>query len=252
MCGGAGQVRCSQSQERDCLAGWDERIRNDMVVEQRQAGYCVTVHPRQDVVIRSLGTGAPVRQVMAAVPAGYRAPKRCSRSCSPSVRNGSAPARLWCTPDGHELARRRTTRVCRRGADRFGGCSAGGFGIVVMGDAHGLPRPHGLPSESGTWIEFAVRRASSTSSPGAVAAEPLARILLAADMEASSLSGQSDTRLLAIGHHRSSSSPCRADYRNGTWVMTPVTAVPLDGVTTTVIRRRRVLRCSERPRPVSV
>jgi DNA-binding transcriptional LysR family regulator len=29
---------------------------------------------RQDVVIRSLGTGAPVRQVMAAVPAGYRAP----------------------------------------------------------------------------------------------------------------------------------------------------------------------------------
>ena len=29
---------------------------------------------RQDVVIRSLGKGAPVRQVMAAVPAGYRAP----------------------------------------------------------------------------------------------------------------------------------------------------------------------------------
>jgi DNA-binding transcriptional LysR family regulator len=29
---------------------------------------------RQDVIIRSLGTGAPVRQVMAAVPAGYRAP----------------------------------------------------------------------------------------------------------------------------------------------------------------------------------
>jgi DNA-binding transcriptional LysR family regulator len=29
---------------------------------------------RQDVVIRSLGTGAPVRQVLAAVPAGYRAP----------------------------------------------------------------------------------------------------------------------------------------------------------------------------------
>jgi molybdate transport repressor ModE-like protein len=29
---------------------------------------------REDVVIRSLGTGAPVRQVMAAVPAGYRAP----------------------------------------------------------------------------------------------------------------------------------------------------------------------------------
>jgi DNA-binding transcriptional LysR family regulator len=29
---------------------------------------------REDVVIRSLGTGAPVRQVTAAVPAGYRAP----------------------------------------------------------------------------------------------------------------------------------------------------------------------------------
>jgi DNA-binding transcriptional LysR family regulator len=29
---------------------------------------------RQDLVIRSLGTSAPVRQVMAAVPAGYRAP----------------------------------------------------------------------------------------------------------------------------------------------------------------------------------
>ena len=29
---------------------------------------------RQDVVIRSLGTGAPVRHVMAAVAAGYRAP----------------------------------------------------------------------------------------------------------------------------------------------------------------------------------
>jgi hypothetical protein len=42
------------------------------------------------------------------------------------------------------------------------------------------------------------------------------------------------------------------DYRNGTWVMTPVTAAPLDGVTRTVIRRRRVLRCNERPRPVSV
>jgi DNA-binding transcriptional LysR family regulator len=29
---------------------------------------------RQDVVIRSLGAGAPVRQVMGAVPAGYRPP----------------------------------------------------------------------------------------------------------------------------------------------------------------------------------
>jgi DNA-binding FadR family transcriptional regulator len=29
---------------------------------------------REDVVIRSLGAAAPVRQVVAAVPAGYRAP----------------------------------------------------------------------------------------------------------------------------------------------------------------------------------
>jgi hypothetical protein len=44
MCGSAGQVLCSQSQERDCLAGWDERVRDDMLVEERHAGYCVTVY----------------------------------------------------------------------------------------------------------------------------------------------------------------------------------------------------------------
>jgi hypothetical protein len=45
----------SQSQERDRLAGWDERVRNDTVVEKRKAGYSVTVDECDEDLTCELG-----------------------------------------------------------------------------------------------------------------------------------------------------------------------------------------------------